>query len=60
MQFQFKLIAEGIYKRKGNIDHEDIGEIPDTTMASFGPQVSKKTIANREQTSSNFPRSWAQ
>lgn len=36
------------------------GEIPDTTMASFGPQVSKKTIANREQTSSNFPRSWAQ
>ena len=25
MQFQFKLIAERFYKRKRNIDHEDIG-----------------------------------
>ena len=25
MQFQFKLIAEGFYRRKRNIDHEDIG-----------------------------------
>ena len=25
MQFQFKLIAERFYKKKRNIDHEDIG-----------------------------------
>ena len=39
-------LLRGFIKENVTLITKILGEIPDTTMASFGPQVSKKTIAN--------------